>query len=123
MSKKILIVEDEKEIRDILSHFFKEHGYETDCAVDADEALDKVSKDHQVIFLDLKLPGSMDGMELCRKIRPQFPRASIYALTGYATLYELSDCRKAGFDDYFTKPANLDMLLMAVKVGLDRQDS
>ena len=62
----------------------------------------------------------MDGIELCRRIRKDFKDACIYAFTGYSTLYELSDCRKAGFDDYFTKPAKLGMLIMAVKEGFKR---
>ena len=71
------------------------------------------------MFLDLNLPG-MDGIELCREIRKSFPLAVIYALTGYASLYELADCREAGFDDYFTKPASLDVLSRASREAFER---
>jgi len=119
-SKKILIVDDEKDIRDVLEEVFSYHGYDSLCAGDAEEALKLLTKDIQVMFLDLKLPGKMDGLALCREIRKSNPSACIFAMTGYATLFELADCRAAGFDDYFTKPAKLELLLMATRQGFDK---
>jgi len=60
----------------------------------------------------LRCPG-MNGVDLCREIRKQYPMAIPYAVTGYASLFELTDCRDAGFEDYFTKPASLSDLLDA----------
>ena len=76
----------------------------------------KYSKKEQfwVLFLDLNLPG-MNGVDLCREIRKQYPMSIAYAVTGYASLFELSDCRDAGFEDYFTKPASLSDLLEAAE--------
>ncbi|NTV12618.1 MAG: response regulator transcription factor [Desulfobulbaceae bacterium] len=119
-SKKILIVDDEKDIRDVLAEVFSYHGYEPICAGDAEDALKLLTPDIQVMFLDLKLPGKMDGLALCRQIRMQIPAACIFAMTGYATLFELADCRAAGFDDYFTKPTKLELLLMATRQGFDK---
>jgi CheY-like chemotaxis protein len=65
-----------------------------------------------VFFLDLNLPG-MNGVDLCRQIRHQYPMAIVYAVTGYASLFELSECRDAGFEDYFTKPASISDLTEA----------
>lgn len=118
--KKILIVDDEKNIRDILEEVFSYHGYEPVCAGDAEEALKLLTPDIQVMFVDLKLPGKMDGMALCQYIRHQNPAACIFAMTGYASLFELADCRAVGFDDYFTKPAKLELLLMAARQGFDK---
>jgi CheY-like chemotaxis protein len=119
-AKKILIVEDEKDIRDVLQELFTYHGYDPLIAGDAEEALQLLSPEVQVMFLDLKLPGEIDGLELCRRIRQNYPAACIFAMTGYATLFELADCRAAGFDDYFTKPAKLEMLLMATRQGFEK---
>jgi CheY-like chemotaxis protein len=119
-AKKILIVEDEKDIRDVLQELFTYHGYEPLIAGDAEEALKLLGPEVQVMFLDLKLPGEIDGLELCRRIRHDYPAACIFAMTGYATLFELADCRAAGFDDYFTKPAKLEMLLMATRQGFEK---
>jgi CheY-like chemotaxis protein len=118
--KKILIVDDEEAIRDVLQDLFSCHGYEAVCAGDAEKALQLLSPDIQVMFLDLKLPGGIDGLELCRRIRRNYPDASIFAMTGYASLFELADCRAAGFDDYFTKPTKLEMLLMATRQGFEK---
>lgn len=119
-SQKILIVDDEKDIREVLEEVFSYHGYEPICAGDAEEALQLLDPDIQVVFLDLKLPGEMDGLALCRHIRKLNPAACIFAMTGYATLFELADCRAAGFDDYFTKPTKLELLLMATRQGFDK---
>jgi len=64
--------------------------------------------------LDLKLPG-MNGVELCELIRKQNPLAIIHALTGFTDLFGLLECRKAGFDDFFTKPVSMEVLLEAAK--------
>ena len=122
MTKKVMIVDDEKVIRDMLDKAFTQQGYETICAGDAEEALEKTTQDIKVFFLDLKLPGNMDGLELCRKIREEHPLVCVYALTAYASLFELSDCREAGFDDYFTKPVKLKMLFMAAQLAFERLD-
>lgn len=117
---KILIVDDEEDIRNLLAEVFSYHGYLPVCAGDAEEALQRLTPDIQVMFLDLKLPGQMDGLALCREIRKGNPSACIFAMTGYASLFELADCRAAGFDDYFTKPVKLELLLMATRQGFDR---
>ena len=113
--KRILLVDDEKQIRDMYSLAFTRAGYGVTTAESAEEALEIVKKEpFWVLFLDLNLPG-MNGVDLCREIRKQYPMAIPYAVTGYASLFELSDCRDAGFEDYFTKPASLSDLLEAAE--------
>jgi len=120
MEKRILIVDDEKMIRKMMNQAFSMEGYRVYEAESGEDALKLLANEKvQVMFLDLNLPG-MDGIELCREIRKSFPLAVIYALTGYASLYELADCREAGFDDYFTKPASLDVLSRAAKEAFER---
>lgn len=115
MERKILVVDDEKMIRDMYSQAFAKAGYEVTTAESAEEALEIFEKERfWVLFLDLNLPG-MNGVDLCREIRKQYPMAIPYAVTGYASLFELSDCRDAGFEDYFTKPVSLSDLLEAAE--------
>lgn len=110
---RILVVDDEKQIRDMYSQLFARAGYEVTTAESAEEALEIIKKEpYWVLFLDLNLPG-MNGVDRCREIRRQYPLAISHAVTGYASLFELSDCREAGFEDYFTKPASLSDLLEA----------
>lgn len=99
---------------------FSHKGYEVICAFNAEEALVAITPEIQVVFLDMKLPGGMSGLDLCRQIRKDHPDACIYAMTGHSSLYELADCRKAGFDDYFTKPIKLAMFYMAAEQAFER---
>lgn len=113
--KRLLVVDDEKQIRDLYSQAFTRAGYEVTTAESAEEALEIFKKEQfWVLFLDLNLPG-MNGVDLCREIRKQYPMSIAYAVTGYASLFELADCRDAGFEDYFTKPASLSDLLEAAE--------
>jgi len=121
-ARKILVVEDEREVRDFLNDAFVEEGYDVVSVPNAEEALVALDSEIQVMFLDLKLPGEMNGLELCRKIRKDYPTACIYAMTGHSTLFELADCRAVGFDDYFTKPIRLETLYMAAEQAFDRID-
>jgi CheY-like chemotaxis protein len=118
--KRILVVDDEKQIRDMYSQAFTRAGYEVTTAESAEEALEIFKKEQfWVLFLDLNLPG-MNGVDLCREIRKQYPMSIAYAVTGYASLFELSDCRDAGFEDYFTKPASLSDLLEAAEYAFKK---
>ena len=108
--KKILVVDDEPQVRDSFKLVFDMAGYTTYLAESGEDALEVLDKNNiQVMYLDLNLPG-MNGLELCRRVRKHQPIAIIYAVTGYTSLFELHDCREAGFDDYFTKPVELKVL-------------
>lgn len=120
--RKVLVVDDEAPILDMLRRSFEGAGYIVLTAPSAEEALDMLSTQVvHVIFLDLKLPG-MNGLQLCRKIKERNPIACLYAVTGYGSLFELADCREAGFDDYFTKPVKLGRLLKTAQDAFERLD-
>lgn len=122
MEKNIFVVDDEKFIRDMLEQAFSKHGYIVHSAESAEEALEILNDEKfQVMFLDLNLP-KMNGVELCKQIRKDIPIGIIYAVTGYASLFELADCREAGFDDYFTKPVKLEMLFRAAQDAFEKID-
>jgi FixJ family two-component response regulator len=74
-----------------------------------------------VIFLDLRLFGT-NGLELGRQIRREKPLSILFAITGWAGLFEVEECREAGFDDFFIKPVQFDMLQKAVEDAFDRVD-
>lgn len=114
MKGKILIVDDEESVRELFSVVFAEEDYEVIAAESGNQALDILAKDTiDVIFLDLKLFG-MNGIDLCRQIRETKPVSMIFAITGWAPLFEIEECREAGFDDYFEKPLDMDILLDVV---------
>lgn len=115
-----MIVEDEDVIRDTFTLGLTRAGYKVKAAASAEEALEILKKEKFWVFvLDLRLPGK-NGIELCRLIRKDFPLAVTVAVTGYASLFELSDCREAGFDDYFTKPVSLDVLAKVVDASFEK---
>ena len=120
LEKKILVVDDEEIIRELLQDTFGKDGYIVRTAESSEAALAILNDEKiQVMFLDLSLPG-MNGMELCKIVRKDFPIAIIYAVTGYASLFELADCREVGFDDYFTKPINIKLLQKAAQEAFDK---
>lgn len=120
MGEKILVVDDEAAIRDLFAKALSKRGYSVCCAGSAEKALNILKQDHiQVMFLDLKLP-EMNGVDLCRRIRKDRPMAMIHAVTGYTSLFELADCREAGFDDYFTKPVEMKTLLKAADDAFEK---
>lgn len=109
--KKILVVDDEKSIINLLTQIFSKSGYTVRSAQNAENALELLQHEEiNVMFFDLNMP-EMDGVELCKEVKKNMPMSLIYALTGYASLFELADCREAGFEDYFKKPVNLKTLI------------
>lgn len=115
MKGKILVVDDEESVRELFSSVFAGEDYDVVVAEDGHAALDILKDDDiDVIFLDLKLFG-MNGIDLCRQIRETKPVSMIFAITGWAPLFEIEECREAGFDDYFEKPLDMDILLDVVE--------
>lgn len=111
LNKKILVVDDEKAIINLLKQAFSRAGYDVRTAESAENALDILENENiHVMFFDLNLP-QMNGVELCKVVKKNMPMSVIYAITGYASLFELADCREAGFEDYFKKPVNISTLL------------
>lgn len=118
--KKVLVVDDELQVRDSFKMVFDKAGYTTYLAESGEEAVKILDKNIiQVMYFDLNLPG-MNGLELCRKVRKNQPMAIIYGVTGYTSLFELHDCREAGFDDYFTKPVGLKILTNTAKDAFEK---
>jgi len=120
LEKKILVVDDEEAIRCVIKEAFTALGYNVSTAESAEEALDILEAERiLVIFLDLNLTG-MNGVDLCKEIKSHQPINCVYAMTGYTSLFELVECCEAGFDDYFPKPLDLDVLFKAADVGFEK---
>jgi CheY-like chemotaxis protein len=118
--KRILVVDDQPQIRQMFQRSLERAGYTVITAESAEQALEIMPENPcNVLFLDLDLPG-MNGIDLCKIIRKQWPMAIIHAVTGYATLYQLSECREAGFEDYFTKPVKMAELRKAAELAFEK---
>jgi len=122
LQRKILIVDDERSIRELFQSAFVEAGYDVYLAEKGEQALQILQQnDIDLIFLDLRLFG-MNGIDLCRQIKKDKPLSIIYAITGWSGLFEVAECREAGFDDYFTKPVSPEVLLRAVEEAFAKLD-
>ena len=120
MEKKILVVDDEASIRELFEDILGASGYKIYTAEGAEKALAILETENiGVIFLDLKLFG-MNGIDLCKQIRSCNPVSLIYAMTGWSALFEIGECREAGFDDFFIKPIETGILFKAVEDAFDK---
>ncbi len=120
--KKILVVDDEEAIINLLTQAFSRAGYTVRSAQNAEDALTLLQHETiNIMFFDLNMP-DMDGVELCKEVKKNMPMSLIYALTGYASLFELAECREVGFEDYFKKPANLKTLIKTADASFEKLD-
>lgn len=120
MSKKVLIVDDEKNIVDIIAFNLKKEGYEVATAMDGEEGLSRVLElDPDLILLDVMMP-KMDGYEVCRKVREK-KNTPIIMLTARAEEVDKVLGLELGADDYVTKPFGIRELMARVKANLRRK--
>lgn len=119
MEKRVLVVDDEQPIADILQFNLEKEGYEVVCAYDGEEALTKVEEQaFDVILLDIMLPNK-DGMEVCREIRKKYGMPVIM-LTAKDSEIDKVLGLELGADDYVTKPFSSRELIARVKANLRR---
>jgi len=106
--EKILVVDDEAVIQDLLAKMLKKQGYEVSIADDGVQALGKIKQtDFDLVIMDLKMP-RMGGMELLREIKKLKKDCIIIAVTGYATIDTVKEAIQQGCFDYITKPFNVE---------------
>ncbi len=112
---EILVVDDEEVMRESLAAWLKEDGYAVDTASAGREAIQKArAKDFAIYFIDLKMPGGIDGIETMMEIRRLQPDASIIIITAYATVDTAITAMKEGAQEYIVKPCNPAEISMLV---------
>ena len=122
MSKRILIVEDEKNIVDILSFNLAKDGYETLEAYDGEAGLQlALEQNPDLILLDLMLP-KMDGFDVCRSLRKENRSTPVIMLTAREEETDKVLGLELGADDYITKPFSMRELLARVKANIRRSE-
>ena len=110
---KVLMVDDEAQFRATTNKILTRRGFDTIMAESGEEALTQLSKNPDVIILDIKMPG-MDGHETLLEIRKVKPDIPVIMLTGHATVETAIDGMKLGAFDYLMKPCDIDLLLSKV---------
>jgi DNA-binding NtrC family response regulator len=118
---RILIVDDEKAVRESLGSWFRDEGYRVDVAESAKEALAKLAHDNWDVFLlDIRMPG-IDGLELQRKIKEAQPDATVIIMTAYASVETAVEGMKQGAYDYIIKPFDPDDLEHTIRNAVERK--
>lgn len=110
MRRTMLLVEDRATISFALSDYFRAQGWEVECAanvVEAEAALARRGFDLMIADLSLSEPGSIDGLELTRRVRHEWPRTRTIILTAYGTAETERVARGLGVDAFLHKPAPL----------------
>ncbi len=118
---KILIVDDDPNLRRTLSDILRTRGYEALAAKDGGEGLSMMKEDaFDLVLIDLKLP-DMRGLEVLEKIKAECPSAEAIIVTGHATLEAAIEATNKGVFSFVRKPYDVDQLLLNVRRALEKQ--
>ncbi len=117
---KVLIVDDERAIRNSLGEILTDEGYEVETAEDGATALGLVEKEKfDVIFCDIKMPG-MDGIEVLGKFTEMGLDAAVVMISGHADIDSAVECIKKGAFDFVQKPLDLNRILITIKNATEK---
>ena len=119
--EKILIVDDEKIVRESLLHWFEEDGYDVEAAEDGETALKRFDKNkYDLLLVDMKMPG-IGGLELLKKVKEIDKETIVILITAFASVPSAITALKDGAYDYVTKPVDPDELAHLVKKALEQK--
>jgi two-component system response regulator PilR (NtrC family) len=118
---KILVVDDEKSMREILEIFLKNEGYSVSVANNGETATAEIKKDiYDLIITDMKMP-KVSGLELLRNVKQIAPNSVVVIVTAFGTTESAVEAMKLGAYDYIQKPFQMDNIRLVVKNALEKQ--
>ena len=113
--KKILVVDDEEDLRTVVTDQLQEQGYDVSSAADGGIAMEMLRSEYfDLVLLDLKMP-NIDGYEVLHYVKQKHPLTKVIILTGFADLKNALDAMGSGADHFVGKPYALSDLLFAIK--------
>ncbi len=119
---RILIVDDEQGIRELLISEFKRLGYEVFNAVNGEDAISKLHAEKvDVIITDMKMP-KVDGLDILKFAKENTPETEVILITGYATLENALEAMRSGAYDFIQKPFNIDELSALVEKAMEKTE-
>jgi DNA-binding response OmpR family regulator len=119
---KILIVDDEQGIRELLASEFSRLAYSVSCASNGEEALTRIENERfDIIISDMKMP-KLSGLELLKKVKAAHPATEVIIITGYATIENALEVMKAGAYDFVQKPFNIEELVLVTERALEKSE-
>ena len=117
---KVLIIDDERSIRNTLKDILEFEGHNVELAQDGKEGFEKASQgSYDVVFCDIKMPG-MDGVEVLEKLVESGVDTSIVMISGHGTIDTAVECIKKGAFDFIQKPLDLNRILITLKNATDK---
>ena len=117
---KILVVDDERAIRNSLKEILTDEGYEVDTAEDGAAALALAEREHyNIIFCDIKMPG-MDGIEFLDKVMEAGLEGAVVMISGHGDIDTAVECIKKGAFDFIQKPLDLNRILITIKNATEK---
>jgi len=117
--KRILVVDDEENLRRVTQLKLEQAGYEAMTAADGAEALEILSRNpRDLVLTDLKMPG-MSGMDLLRRVKDEYPEVIVVVITAFGTIESAVEAMRLGAYDYIIKPVNAEALKLVVSRALD----
>ncbi|HJQ26550.1 MAG TPA: sigma-54 dependent transcriptional regulator [Blastocatellia bacterium] len=121
MKQKILIVEDEAQMCDLLMSFFSDKGYRVAAVQNGEDAIARLEEeDFALVITDIKLPG-MSGLELLARLRSEWQDVAVIIMTAFSSISSAVEAMKLGAEDYIGKPFQLDELAITVDKALERR--
>lgn len=122
INKRLLIVDDDVQIRELLVFDIQSSGYTVDSASDGEEGLKKaVENNYDLILLDVMMP-KMNGYDVCKNIRLVKPKVPILMLTAKGTIDDKTEGFDVGADDYLVKPFDVQEVLLRIRALLRRNE-
>ena len=119
--KRLLIVEDERILRENLQTMFSEHGYQAEAAPNGEEAIRRLDQERfDLIITDMRMPEA-DGLEVLRKARQMDENTLVLVMTAYGSVEAAVEAMRFGAYDYIQKPFDLDELEMKVMRAFEHQ--
>lgn len=119
--ERLLVIDDEENMRHMLQTLLTKSGYEVDAASDGSEGLRKITADRfDFILCDLKMP-RMDGMEFLRQGRDRLSETTVIMMSAYGTVDTAIEAMKLGAYDYISKPFKVDEVLLTLKKAQERE--
>lgn len=120
---RVLVVDDEKEFLETLVNRFGKRGIDTTGVGSGEEALELMKKKlFDVVVLDIRMPGGMDGIEALREMKKIQPLAEVILLTGHASVETSIEGMKLGAFDYLLKPVKLEELLTKMAQAFEKKN-
>ncbi len=119
---KILVIDDERSIRNTLKDILEYEKFEVELAEDGFEGLEKASENKfDVILLDIKMP-KMDGMEVLEKLLEKDPDNTVVMISGHGTIETAVEAIKKGAYDFISKPPDINRMLITIRNALDKRE-